>query len=132
VLGHIDNSPENVRFDPGTAEIRAMLDWAFSLAVTPAYELVLVEASLRGGQWRFVPGAPDPVEVIRPALLDGYRSVGSTAVLERLAANRDCYELLSLCRATHLLDVWPAVKDASPEQEAGAEAAVREALEASI
>jgi hypothetical protein len=109
-----------------------MVDWAFSLAVTPAYDLVLVESSLRGGQWRFVPGSPDPVEVVRPALLDGYRSAGSTAVLDRLAANRDCYELLSLCRSTHLLDVWPAVQGASPEQEAGAATAVRDALEAAI
>lgn len=132
VLCHVDNSLENVLHDPESGEITAMLDWAFTLAATPAYDLVLVEASLNGGQWRFVPSAPDNATLIRDALLDGYAQRGSPAVLDRLAANRDTYELLSLCRSMHLIDMWPQVKDASPAQVDGAAAAIRTALESSL
>jgi aminoglycoside phosphotransferase (APT) family kinase protein len=129
VLCHVDNSLENVLHDPESGEITAMLDWAFTLAATPAYDLVLVEASLNGGQWRFVPSAPDNSTLLRDALLDGYAQRGSPAVLDRLDANRDTYELLSRCRSMHLLDMWPQVKDASQRQVDGAAAAIRADLE---
>jgi aminoglycoside phosphotransferase (APT) family kinase protein len=129
VICHIDNSLENVLHDPETGEITALLDWAFTLAATPAYDLVLIEESLNGGQWQFVPSTPDNSALIRNALLDGYSQVGAAGVLERLAENRDCYELLSRCRSMHLIRMWPTVKDASPEQVDGAAAAIRADLE---
>jgi hypothetical protein len=107
-----------------------MLDWAFTVAAPPAYDLVSVEESLNGGQWRFVPSAPDRSTLVRSALLDGYAQVGSADVLDRLAANRERYELLSRCRSMHLLEHWPSVVGASPEQVEGAAAAIREDLEA--
>nr|WP_303647581.1 phosphotransferase [Haloarchaeobius amylolyticus] len=129
VLCHIDNSLENVLHDPETGEVTAMLDWAFTLAATPAYDLVLIEESLNGGQWQFVPSAPDNAELIRNALLDGYSQAGSSDVLDQLEENRELYELLSRCRSMHLLQMWPEVKDASPEQVEGAAAAIRTDLE---
>ncbi|WP_276260737.1 phosphotransferase family protein [Haloglomus litoreum] len=129
VLCHVDNSLENVLHDPETGAVTAMLDWAFTLAATPAYDLVLIEESLNGGQWQFVPSAPDNSELIRNALLDGYSHAGSADVLEQLEATRELYELLSRCRSMHLLQMWPTVKDASPEEVEGAAAAIRADLE---
>ncbi|WP_440992255.1 phosphotransferase family protein [Haloarchaeobius baliensis] len=128
-LCHIDNSLENVLHDPETGEITAMLDWAFTLAATPAYDLVLIERSLNGGQWQFVPSAPDNSALIRNALLEGYARTGSADVLDRLAANRELYELLSVCRSMHLFEMWPNVKDASEAEVEGAAAAIRTELE---
>ena len=126
VLGHIDNSVENVRHDPETAEITGLLDWAFSLSVTPGYDLALVEQSLNGGQWRLVRDSPDYTERIRPALLDGYREVGPSRALAELDAHRDLYELLSLCRSMNNLEPWLSVKDATPAQVDAAARTVRE------
>ena len=130
VLARVDNSIENLRYDPATGTVEGVLDWAFTIAATPAYDLVHVELSLAGGLWRFVPSAPDHAATVRPALLDGYEEGASTAAaVRRLAANRSCYELLSLCRATHLFDDWPGLRGASAEQESAAAQEIRTALE---
>ena len=72
------------------------------------------------------PGQSDP-----SALLDGYEERASTDdPALRLAANRSCYELLSLCRATFLFDDWPGLRGATPTQEAAAAVELRTALEA--
>ncbi|MCT9094760.1 phosphotransferase family protein [Haloarchaeobius sp. HME9146] len=126
VLGHIDNSVENVRHDPETGDITGMLDWAFSLSVTPAYDLVLIEQSMNGGQWRLLPDSPDYTDRIRPALLDGYREAGSPRVFDELAEHRDLYELLTLLRSMNNLETWLSVKGATSEQVDAAARAVRE------
>jgi aminoglycoside phosphotransferase (APT) family kinase protein len=126
VLGHIDNSVENVRHDPETGGITGLLDWAFSLSVTPGYDLALVEQSLNGGQWRLLPHSPDYTEHIRPALLDGYRAVGSPRALAELDAHRELYELLSLCRSMNNLEPWLSTKDATTAQVEAAARSVRD------
>jgi aminoglycoside phosphotransferase (APT) family kinase protein len=126
VLGHVDNSIENVRHDPATGEVTAMLDWAFSLSVTPAYDLVLVEQSLRGGQQRFLPDAPDLVDRVRPPLLAGYREAAPSRSLDELATHRDLYELLSLLRSMNNLEPWLDVKGVTPAELDAAATAVRE------
>lgn len=126
VLGHIDNSVENVRHDPETGEITGLLDWAFSLSVTPGYDLALVEQSLNGGQWRLLPESPDYTERIRPALLDGYREVGSPRALAELEAHRELYELLSLCRSMNNLEPWLPTKGATNAQVEAAARTVRD------
>lgn len=126
VLGHIDNSVENVRHDPETGEITGLLDWAFSLSVTPGYDLAFVEQSINGGQWRLLPDSPDYTDRIRPALLDGYRAAGSSRALAELDAHRELYELLSLCRSMNNLDSWLSVKNATSAQVDAAARTVRE------
>lgn len=126
VLGHIDNSVENIRHDPDTGEITGMLDWAFSMSVTPAYDLVLIEQSMNGGQWRLLPESPDYTDRIRPALLEGYREAGSSHAFAELDAHRDLYELLSLLRSMNNLETWLSVKDATSAQIDGAAQTVRE------
>lgn len=100
VLGHIDNSIENVLVDPETDEITAMLDWAFTLAVTAGYDLAFVEHSLSGGPWWFVPDFPDYQKLIREALLRGYRENGREAAVREF---HDHHRLYRLLRCTHSL-----------------------------
>ncbi|WP_254542942.1 phosphotransferase family protein [Halomarina pelagica] len=126
VLGHIDNSLENVRHDPETGEITAMLDWAFSLSVTPGYDLVLIEESLNGGQWRLLPDSPDNTEIIRSAILEGYCDVRSDTVLYELKKHRELYELLSLARSMNNLEMWLGFQDATSEQVEAAARTIRE------
>lgn len=126
VLGHIDNSIENVRHDPDTGEITALLDWAFSLSVTSGYDLVLIEESLNGGQWRLLPESPDYTETIRPALLDGYCEIRSESVRDELERHRELYELLSLARSMNNLSLWLGFQDAAPEQIDAAAQTVRQ------
>jgi aminoglycoside phosphotransferase (APT) family kinase protein len=95
-LAHVDANVENLAFDPDTGEATAMLDWAFTLAAPPAYDLAFVENGLAGGHWRFVPSTPDRRELVRTALLDGYRKGGSAAAVEASRRHRDAYRLLVL------------------------------------
>lgn len=66
--------------------------------------------------------------MVRRALREGYAAAGGTATVERLAANRECYELLSLCRSTHLLELRATLPDAPPEQERAAAGELRSRL----
>jgi aminoglycoside phosphotransferase (APT) family kinase protein len=132
VLGHIDNSIENLKHDPETGEITAMLDWAFSLSVTPGYDLVLIEQSLSGGQWRLVHDTPDYTSRIRAALLDGYRREGATRALRELDRHRDLYELLSLLRSMNNLETWLSAKNATPAQIDAAVRTIRDRTRAII
>ncbi|MFT4891911.1 MAG: aminoglycoside phosphotransferase (APT) family kinase protein [Halobacteriales archaeon] len=112
-LARIDNALENVLLEDNT--VSAMLDWEFSIAATPDYDIVNVAWSLAGGPYLFAPDVPDRRDLVREALLDGYRERGPTAVEEQTRANRDCYELLSALRSmTHLAD-WYELFDLDGE-----------------
>lgn len=116
VLGHIDNSIENVIFEPETGDVTAMLDWAFTLAITPAYDLVCVERSLSGGHWAMVPSTPDFQRTVRDGLVEGYRNGASTRTIEQFHEQHALYELLSLLRAMVHFDGWFEMKNLSEKQ----------------
>lgn len=96
VLAHVDASIENTLFDEGSGEVTAMLDWAFTIGATPAYDLVFVEHSLKGGPWWFVPSTPDHGSLIREGLIEGYRPHAPAHVVEQFRAHHDLYELLAV------------------------------------
>jgi aminoglycoside phosphotransferase (APT) family kinase protein len=104
VLARIDNVLENVLLED--TEVRSMLDWEFTIAATPAYDIVNVAWSLAGGAYLFGPDVPDRRALIRAALIRGYRDEGSESVIDQVRANCDCYELLSLLRSMSLLEQW--------------------------
>lgn len=140
-LGHVDGAIENhllecVCGEPeAEPEVVGMLDWAFTLAVPPAYDLLFVEQSLAGGLYERVPSAPDVRDAVRAGLRDGYRDNGAVAVLDRLERHRDCYELFALVNALNVFESWfddrgfdrAAVDDAA----ANYRAAVRDLLRGS-
>lgn len=104
-LGHVDNQPANLLFDEERRSVTGVLDWGFTLSVTPAYDLAFAEHSLAGGPWWFVPSTPDHSTRIREAMAEGYRAVGPERVVEQYRDHGDCYGLLAaLHSANHFAD----------------------------
>lgn len=114
-VARVDQSIENVLVEDG--EIRAFLDWEFTLAATPAYDLSCVVWSLAGGPYRMAPGASDRRPLVREALLEGY---ARPEVVEQFHANRSCYELLSLLRSMVHLEDWYGLFDLGDRVDAAA------------
>lgn len=104
VLARIDQSVENMLVKDG--EIQALVDWEFTIAATPAYDISCVVWSLAGGPYLFAPTVSDRRPLIREALLAGYSEVHSRGVVEQYRANRSCYELLSTLRSMEHLRGW--------------------------
>ena len=102
VLGRIDHGLHNLLIDSSTGEIRGMVDWAFTLAVTRAYDLACVEYNVAGVALSVVPEIPDRRETVRNALLDGYRSVAT--VPTEYHDHRELYELLAHLRSMNFLN----------------------------
>jgi aminoglycoside phosphotransferase (APT) family kinase protein len=94
VLARIDQSLDNSLVDRETGRVTGLLDWEFTVAATPAYDLAFVEYTLVGGHWRLLSIGPDHSPAVREALLSGYRKAGPDHVIEQFRANRACYTLL--------------------------------------
>ncbi len=104
VLARIDQSLENVLVDDG--ELTTLLDWEFTIAATPAYDVVCVVWSLAGGPYLYASEVPDRREFVREAVLAGYREQGPDRVIRQVRTNGACYELLSSLRSMTLLTQW--------------------------
>lgn len=104
VLARIDNALENILLE--NTDLRTMLDWEFTIAATPEYDIVNVAWSLAGGPYLFNPEVTDRREIVREALFRGYRDQGNESAIDQARANRDCYELLSALRSMTLLKHW--------------------------
>lgn len=102
-LGRIDHGLHNLLVDGETGSVEAVLDWAFTLAVPPAYDLATIEHQLGGGAWSALPEHPDRRPLVREAMLDGYRSA-SGEVPAAYDAERPLYELLATLRAMQHLE----------------------------
>lgn len=105
VLGRIDHGFHNFLLDPDTGTITALIDWAFTLSVPAAYDLVCVEANLSLGPWSVYPNTPDRCQLVRTSLLDGYQERGQSVVLDQFHQHHLTYELLALIRAMNHLDL---------------------------
>ncbi|PSQ15437.1 hypothetical protein BRD00_14170 [Halobacteriales archaeon QS_8_69_26] len=101
---HVDFALENLPHDPETGEVRGMIDWAFTVAAPPDYDLLYAVRSLSGGHLRLVPDTPDRRDLVRSAVIEGYESAGSTAVVERYRENRDAYSLLAKVREANIFE----------------------------
>lgn len=104
VLARIDQSIENVLVEGD--EIRAFIDWEFTIAATPAYDLSCVAWSLAGGPYQFADEVSDRRPLVREAVIAGYSERNGGAVVEQYHANRSCYELLSTLRSMVHLENW--------------------------
>jgi aminoglycoside phosphotransferase (APT) family kinase protein len=103
-LSRVDQALENVLLRDG--RLTAVLDWEFTTAATPANDVVMVAWSLAGGPFLFAPETPDRRDLVREAVLAGYADRGSPRVVEKVRANRGCYELLSTTRSMGHLTDW--------------------------
>lgn len=130
-LARIDNSIENILVDGG--ELTAFIDWEFTIAATPAYDLSCVAWSLAGGPYQFAVDAPDRRPLVREALIDGYRASPATGmathrIIDQYRANRSCYELMSTLRSMFHLEDWYELFDLGDRVDAAA-ADLREELD---
>lgn len=109
-LARIDQSIENVLVDGG--DLTAWIDWEFTIAATPAYDLLCVVWSLAGGPYRFDPEVPDRRSLVREALFGGYAEAPvhgerlPSDIVEQARTNQACYELLSTLRSMEHLEGW--------------------------
>lgn len=104
VLGRIDHGVHNLLIEPETGDIEAVIDWGFTLAVTPGYDLATVEWVLSGAVLSALPDADDRRELVGDALAAGYRSTGDYPADELRTAG-PLYELMATVRAMNHLDV---------------------------
>lgn len=74
-LAHVDASLENHCWDGDRREVTGLLDWAFTIAAPPSYDLVVCAGLLGGGHWSLVPDNPDRTSLVWDALRAGYRNV---------------------------------------------------------
>jgi hypothetical protein len=113
-LGRNDHGFHNLLVDPDAGRVTAQPDWAYTLAVPPAFDFEFA-AYLYGGS--FLAGLPDVRDrrvttssrhevrgeprdrrpLVREALLDGYAETASDLV-DRVREPTPCYELLAATR----------------------------------
>jgi aminoglycoside phosphotransferase (APT) family kinase protein len=97
VLGRNDHGLHNLLLDAETGEMRAMLDWAYTLAVAPGFDFHYAEYIYGGRYLAGVEEVSDRQSLVREAMLAGYRSVAPERV-ERVAEPRPLYDLLAALR----------------------------------
>lgn len=126
-IARIDHSLDNLLVDAVSGAVTGMVDWEFCLATTPGYDLAFVVHSLNGGLWATLPGVPDRREVIRTALLDGYRAAGGEPRgVDEFRENRECYALLAWTHAMLNFEDWFDLIGETDVRRAAAEEALRE------
>jgi aminoglycoside phosphotransferase (APT) family kinase protein len=123
VLGRNDHGLHNLLLDPETGEMRAMLDWAYTLAVAPAFDLHYAEYIYGGRYLSAIEDVPDRQSLVREAMLAGYESVAPDRV-ERVADPRPLYDLLASVRVMNDFELL------APQLPAGTTEAVAEGLRA--
>lgn len=107
VLGRIDHGVHNLLIDRETGDIRTLIDWGFTLAVTPGYDLATVEYVLSGAVLAPLADASDRRELVRDAMTTGYRETADYPT-DELARARGCYELMAVLRAMNHLEAGVA------------------------
>lgn len=97
VLGRNDHGLHNLLLDAETGEVRAMLDWAYTLAVAPAFDFHYAEYIYGGRYLAGIEAVPDRQSLVRESMLAGYRSVAPEGV-GRVVEPRPLYDLLASMR----------------------------------
>lgn len=97
VLSRNDHGFHNLLVDPDTGEITAILDWAYTLGVTPAFDFQFGEYLFSGAFLSAAPDVPDRRELVRDAMLAGYRSTAPERY-DAVSTHRPLYELLAMVR----------------------------------
>lgn len=115
VIGRIDHGVHNLLMRPAEGQIEALIDWGFTLAVTPGYDLRTVEYVLSGAVLAPLPDASDRRHLVREALEEGYRRTARYPT-DELAAAGNLYELMAVVRAMNHLETGVAkVPDGSED-----------------
>lgn len=97
VLGRNDHGLHNLLVDADTGEVTATLDWAYTLAVAPAFDLGFVAYILGGAFLRGLPDVRDRRGLVRETILSGYRST-APRLADAIPTRWPLYELLAAVR----------------------------------
>lgn len=114
VFGRNDHGLHNLLVDPETGAVTAVLDWAYTLVVPPAFD---VEYAIYLYSGAFLAGLDDVEDrrpLVREAMLRGYRET-APALFDRVASPEPAYELLAMTRIMndfHHLDLTEGTEDA--------------------
>jgi aminoglycoside phosphotransferase (APT) family kinase protein len=118
VPGRNDHGLHNLLVDEATGDLRAMLDWAYTLAVTPAFDVEYAVYLFSGAFLAGLPDVCDRRELVRAAMLAGYRSRAPDRA-DALAEPTPLYELLAAVRVMNDFDQL-RLPDGSDQQVASA------------
>lgn len=97
VLGRNDHGLHNLLVDPDTGEVTAMLDWAYTLAVPPAFDFEFAAYLFSGAFMSALPDVPDRRGLVREAMCSGYRST-APGLADAIPAHSPLYEVLAAVR----------------------------------
>jgi aminoglycoside phosphotransferase (APT) family kinase protein len=103
VLGRNDHGLHNLLIDPESGEITAMLDWAYTLAVPPAFDFHFAVYLFSGAFLAGLPGISDRRSLVREAMLSGY-AAKSPDRAEAISTHEPLYEALAMVRIMNDFD----------------------------
>jgi aminoglycoside phosphotransferase (APT) family kinase protein len=118
VVGRNDHGLHNLLVDPDSGAITAMLDWAYTLAVTPAFDFEFAVYLYGGSFLAGLPEARDRRPLVREAMLEGYRETAPERVAA-VATPTPEYELVAMARLLrdfHNLDLPDAATQRCAER----------------
>ena len=97
VLGRNDHGLHNLLVDETTGDLRAMLDWAYTLTVTPAFDVGYAVYLFGGAFLAGLSGVRDRRTLVREAMLAGYGSRAPDRI-DAVRARESLYEPLAAVR----------------------------------
>lgn len=97
VLGRNDHGLHNLLMDSETGEVTGMLDWAYTLAVPPAFDFEFAVYLFSGAFLAGLPDVRDRRPLVREAMLSGYETTAPDR-LDHVAAPEPLYEALAMVR----------------------------------
>lgn len=111
VPGRNDHGLHNLLVDPETGSVTAMLDWAYTLAVPPAFDVEFTVYLFSGAFLSGITEVPDRRDLVRKAVLDGYRSTAP----ELAAAVEDPSQLYEMMARLRILTDFELLAPRLPE-----------------
>lgn len=115
VLGRNDHGFHNLLVDRDAGDVTAMLDWAYTLAVTPAFDVEYAVYLFSGPYLSALPDVTDRRGMVREAMLAGYRET-APELFDAVSTPRPLYELLAMLRVMNDFDqLRPALPDGSED-----------------
>ncbi len=103
VLGRNDHGLHNLLVDPETGSVTAMLDWAYTLAVAPAYDFEFAVYLFSGAFMAGLGNVRDRRELVRGAMIAGYTETNPSGA-DSATGGEPVYEVLAMVRIMNDFD----------------------------
>lgn len=96
-IGRNDHGLHNLLLDADTGAITGMIDWGYTLAVPPAFDVEFAAYLYSGAFLAGLPEVSDRRPLVREAMLSGYRET-APELAERVVDPEPLYEALAMTR----------------------------------